>query len=308
MKGMIEDRYEEIFEILNLEIARKDIVILGAILKSQSDPSTFVDFESIRAQLAIDEGGKKGKDSLIYRSLSRLERTGFIQVDRSEHKHGYSTNVKIMSEVFRNSIRERTAEIGKELGAVDAEIEQISNIDLEDLASDLILLIAGKQKIEKPIFAEGWENVFQLIDDKVYNHATKGDIVRFSLEWLSRPDMITALRIERLQKLMENGVNFQGLEHNKVSKKQQDLFKKFTLHYRKQGYKPGFRIYERKESTYQFVGLNDDGIVLIVSEDPMSATWIPRSANPDLVDNAIETFDTDYNAGEDVVDIGGDQV
>ncbi|TFH03077.1 MAG: hypothetical protein E4H14_17185 [Candidatus Thorarchaeota archaeon] len=303
---MIEEQYEEVFEILNFEMTRKDIVILGAILKSQSDPSVFVDFEDIRAQLAIEEGGKKGKDSLIYRSLSGLERTGFIRVDRSEHKHGYNTDVGLMNEVFRKAIRETTAEIGKELVEIDAEIEQISNIDLGDLASDMILLAAGKQKIEKPIFAEGWENVLQLIDDKVYSHVKKGDRVRFSLEWLSRPDMITPLRVDRLGKLMENGVIFLGLEHNKVSKQQRDLFKKFTFAFREKGYQPGFRICVRKDSTYQFVGRNDEGIVLIVSENPMSATWIPRSANPDLVDNAIETFDTDYDAGEDIADIGGD--
>ena len=74
---MIEERYEEVFGILDLEIARKDIVILGAILKRQSDPSAFVDFESIRAQLAIDEGGKKGEDSLIYRSLSSRSLCGY---------------------------------------------------------------------------------------------------------------------------------------------------------------------------------------------------------------------------------------
>ena len=303
---MSEEQYEEVFKILNFEMTRKDIVILGAILKSQSDPAVFVDFEDIRAQLAIEEGGKKGKDSLIYRSLSGLERTGLIRVNRSEYKHGYNTDVGLMNEVFRNTIRETTSEIEKELGEIDEEIEQISNIDLEELASDMILISAGKQEIERPIFAEGWENVLQLIDDKVYNHVKKGDIVRFSLEWLSRSDMVTPMRVERLAKLMEDGVTFQGLEHNKVSKKQRELFKKFTLAYRGQGYSPGLRICERKDSTYQFVGRNDEGIVLIVSENPMSATWIPRSANPDLVDNAIETFDTDYDAGEDIAAIGGD--
>ena len=64
------------------------MVVLGALLKSQTDPTIFVDFETIRAQLEIEEGGRKGKDSLIYRSLSWLEKTGFIRVDRSEYKHG----------------------------------------------------------------------------------------------------------------------------------------------------------------------------------------------------------------------------
>ena len=300
---MIEERYEEVLEILNFEITRKDMVILGAILKSQNDPSSFVVFENIRAQLAIEEGGKKGKDSLIYRSLSGLEKTGFIRVNRSEHKHGYKTDVGLMHNVFRKAISAAKSEIENELGEIDSEIEQISKMGMEELAGDMISLAAGKQKIEKPVFAEGWDNVLQLIDDKVYSYMKKGELVRFSLEWLSRSDMVTPIRVDRLGKLMADGVIFLGLEHNKVSRKQRELFKKFTLAYREQGYNPGFRICKRKDSTYQFVGRNDEGIVLIVSENPMSATWIPRSANPDLVDNAIETFDADYDAGEDIADI-----
>jgi len=51
------------------------------------------------------------------------------------------------------------------------------------------------------------------------------------------------------------------------------------------------------------------GIVLIVSESPPTATWIPRGANPYLVDEAISIFDKDFTAGVDVyqgVDGGSD--
>ncbi|TFG33108.1 hypothetical protein EU528_01245 [Candidatus Thorarchaeota archaeon] len=303
---MNKDQYKEVLEILNFESTRKEMVILGALLKSQNEPTAFVDFEAIRSQLAIEEGGKKGKDPLIYRGLSGLEKTGFIQVDRSEHKHGYNTDVGLMHEVFRKAINKAISKLENELHLIDTEIEQLSKIDIEELSTDMISLAAGKQKIEKPVFAEGWENVIQLIEDKIYTYAKKGDLVRFSLEWLSRSDMITPIRADRLGRLMDEGVIFLGLEHNKISKQQRELFKRFTLAYREQGFNPGFRICERQDSTYQFVGRNDEGIVLIVSENPMSATWIPRNANPDLVDNAIESFDTDYDVGEDITDIGGD--
>ncbi|MFW9843540.1 MAG: hypothetical protein ACFFEV_03075, partial [Candidatus Thorarchaeota archaeon] len=145
--------------------------------------------------------------------------------------------------------------------------------------------------------------VLQLIDDKVYDSLKKGDEVRFALEWMSRVDVLTPARVGRLMKLMEDGVNFRGLEHNKISKEHREAFKQLTLQYREQGHKPGFRICDKQDSTYQFVGRNDVGIVLIVSENPMSATWIPRSSNPDLVDNAIQTFDADYELGIDIEDI-----
>jgi len=301
---MSEVQYQAIIEILDFELHRKDMVILGAILKSQSSPTNYVDFETIRAQLAIDEGGKKGKDSLIYRSLSWLEKAGFIKVNRSKHKHGYNSDVGLMHKVFHKKMKETTQEIKSEIRDIDSEIEVLNKMNAEDIASDMIAIAAGKHKIERPLFAEGWEDVLQLIDDKIYSHLKKGDLVRFSIEWLSRPDMITQVRIERIRNLLENGIIFHGLEHGKIDKEQQDLLKKFTLFFREQGYQPGFRICERKEATYQFVGRNSEGIVLIVSENPLSASWIPRSSNPELVDSAIKTFDEDFNAGIDIEEIG----
>ncbi|MHA1480781.1 MAG: hypothetical protein ACTSQZ_05115, partial [Candidatus Thorarchaeota archaeon] len=262
---MSKVQYQAIIEILDFELHRKDMIILGAILKSQQDSTSYVDFETIRAQLAIDEGRRKGKDSLIYRSLSWLEKTGFIKVDRSEHKHGYNSDVGLMHNVFREAMKEATREIKSEIKDIDSEIEVLSTIDTEDLASDIISIAAGKHKIERPVFAVGWEDVLQLIDDKIYNQVEKGDIVRFSLEWLNRPDMITPTRVERIGNLLENGIIFQGLEHNKISKEQQEAFKGFTLFFREQGYQPGFKIYERSDATYQFVGRGEEGIVLIVS-------------------------------------------
>ncbi len=301
---MSDVQYQAIIEILDFELHRKDMVILGAILKSQSSPTNYVDFETIRTQLAIDEGGRKGKDSLIYRSLSWLENAGLIKVDRSKHKHGYNSDVGLMHKVFRKKMKETTREIKSEIRELDSEIEDLTNMDAENIASDMISIAAGKHKIEKPVFAVGWEDVFQLIDDKIYSHLKKGDLVRFSLEWLNRPDMITPVRIERIGNLLENGIIFQGLEHNKVDKEQQELLKQFTLFFREKGYQPGFKICERTDATYQFVGRNNEGIVLIVSENPMSATWIPRSSNPELVDSAIKTFDEDFNAGIDIEEIG----
>ncbi len=301
---MSDAQYQAIIELLDFELHRKDMIILGAILKSQSGPTNYVDFESIRAQLEIDEGGRKGKDSLIYRSLSWLENAGLIKVDRSKHKHGYNSDVGLMHKVFRKKMKETTREIKSEIRELDSEIEDLTNMDAENIASDMISIAAGKHKIEKPVFAVGWEDVFQLIDDKIYSHLKKGDLVRFSLEWLNRPDMITPVRIERIGNLLENGIIFQGLEHNKVDKEQQELLKQFTLFFREKGYQPGFKICERTDATYQFVGRNNEGIVLIVSENPMSATWIPRSSNPELVDSAIKTFDEDFNTGIDIEEIG----
>ncbi len=295
---------QAIIEILDFELHRKDMVILGAILKSQSGPTNYVDFETIRTQLAIDEGGRKGKDSLIYRSLSWLESAGLIKVDRSKHKHGYNSDVGLMHKVLRKKMKETTWEIKSEIRELDSEIEFLTNLDAEDIALDMIAIAVGKHKIEKPVFAEGWADVLQLIDDKIYKHVQKGDLVRYTLEWMSRVDVISQARMERVASLIEKGIIFHGLKHSKMDKQQRDVLNKFTQLFREHDYQPEFRICERQDATYQFVGRSDEGIILIVSENPMSATWIPRSSNPELVINALKTFDADFNAGIDIAEEG----
>lgn len=300
----MEKKLQDVLEILHLELSRKDMVVLGALLKSQGNPTSFVDFDTIRRQLAIDEGGRKGENPLVYRSLSWLESAGYIRVDRSQQKHGYNADVVLLHKALQQAINDATDEIEKEIQKLDDESEYIDKIDISELGSEIISFAAGEKKIEKPIFAEGWENVLQLLEDKVYGSAKRNDLIRFSMEWMSNVEIITPRRIEILRKLMEKGVIFHGLEHNKISNKHLKAFANYTRAYRDQGFMPGFRICERQNSTYQFVGRNDEGIVLITSENPMSATWIPRNANPALVDNAIETFDADYEAGIDFEEWG----
>jgi hypothetical protein len=81
--------------------------------------------------------------------------------------------------------------------------------------------------------------------------------------------------------------------------------KKVLNQMQSRGGKVGCRVLPRTDATYQFIGRNTEGIVLIVSESPLSATWLPRSSNAELVDNAIDNFDSDYEKGTDLLEFEG---
>jgi hypothetical protein len=188
----------------------------------------------------------------------------------------------------------------KEVKALDAEIQMMSEINTDSLAADIIALAAGTQPIERPVFAQGWQNIMKLLDDKVYRNLKKNDIIRFTLEWYNRPEELDGPRVDRIEEMLKMGVEVRGLEHRKLEKKR---FKRFAQRmdvFLQKGYKAGLRVCLRKDSTYQFVGRNSEGILLIVSENPLSVTWLPRSANPELVDNAIQSFDKDFFEGSDI--------
>ena len=290
--------------ILNLNPNRKDMIVLGALLKAQRDPATFVEFKTLREQLALDEGGRKGRDSLIYRSLSRLEQTGLIRVDRSGHIHGYNSGVSLMSTAISRFIRRRKLELSRDLRLVDTEIQMIADIDSDELVSDLIALAAGTQRLEKPVFAEGWRNILRLLDDKIYQNSGKKDVIRFTMEWYDRPEELEEPRRGNLVSVLKRGVEMRGLEHRRVEKERIKRYTGILKQFRQSGYRVGFRVHLRKDTTYQFVSRNSEGIVLIVSESPLSAAWFPRGSNPELVDDAIRRFDMDYERGVDASSFG----
>ncbi|RLI58069.1 MAG: hypothetical protein DRO87_06290, partial [Candidatus Thorarchaeota archaeon] len=65
------------------------------------------------------------------------------------------------------------------------------------------------------------------------------------------------------------------------------------------------RLSHREDTTYQFISLGRRGIILITSEQPMTAVWIPRESNPHLIDDAIDSFDADFDSGTDVFEYQG---
>jgi hypothetical protein len=300
-----EFQHEQAFETIGLDITRKDMIVLRALLRAQQTPSEFVDFETIREQLALDEGSRKGKDPLIYRSLSTLEKDGFVRIDKSGHKHAYTSSIAIIEKALSKMISTKTMNIEKELKQIDTEVDFYTNINAARMATGIIDLAAGKKKVEKPDFAQGWENILKLLDDKIYKGIKKGDVIRYTLEWVSNHDYMNPKRLKGVAKVLEMGVEIRTLDHDRNERDVRESFRDVISNWRADGYKSGYRILPRRDSTYQFMGRNTEGIVLVVSESPLSATWIPRSSNPELVDNAIDGFDRDYEEGIDLFDFKG---
>ena len=300
-----EFHHEQVFEIIGLNRTRKDMIVLGALLKAQKLPSDFIDFDTIREQLAADEGSRKGKDPLIYRSLSTLEKDGFVRIDKGGHKHGYTSSIAIIESALEKLVSKSTKTLEKEIKQIDSEVDALSNMNSDAMATSIINLAAGKKKVEKPSFAQGWENVLKLLDDKVYRDLKKGAVIRITLEWFSQHDFMDPIRLKGIDSRVLEGIEFRSIDYDRGEKKLRDRYRKRIVEWREMGGKVGYRIFQRKSSTYQFMARNTEGIVLVVSESPLSATWIPRSANPELIDNAIDAFDKDYEMGTDILGFEG---
>jgi hypothetical protein len=139
--------------------------------------------------------------------------------------------------------------------------------------------------------------------------AGEGDIIRATLLWIG-PFMDDAIdkRMERFFDAAENGAEIRYLVSTEIFNlgKKEDisgLFQKLmTLmqklqELRSRGKKFGVKLYAGPK-TYNQVSFNTESMALVIAENPVTATWVTRQFNPDLIDNAVKSFDQDWKNGK----------
>ena len=63
------------------------------------------------------------------------------------------------------------------------------------------------------------------------------------------------------------------------------------------------RRHARDDATYQFVSKSGEGMMLVVAEAPLAATWISRDSNLLLVEAAVASFEEDYQKAERLTEL-----
>lgn len=260
-----------------------------------------IDFASIYKQITAETGKKGIHRSQVYRSLMSLENDGYIHGDRTSHPFRYDATPETLDSAFSNARNKALNGLGMRRAEITSEIERLSGLDLLRLSSDAIEIATEVPSRTSASFAEGHDQIRGLADSEVYSAARKGDIVRVSLGWMRSAPDITQTRLGTLTEVIRRGVKTRVL----VSRHWVD--DESTIGMLTDAYKTLLR--ERRDvsvkvtgttdSTYQLAARNDEGIMLIVSDEPPAAIYVPRSVNERLVDDAITGFDTEFGKGTD---------
>ncbi len=275
--------------------------VLKAILVTQGDQDAPVTFDEICLSLRNENLEKRIAQPLIYRSLSSLEKDGYIEVDKSRYKHRYWTGIAIIQAALEKAKATSLAGLRERIKQADSDMESISDASISSLATKLVETITGAPSQQQARFAQGYDDIYNMSMNTVYARSKRGDVVRICLDWISSNPSKAAERIMDIIRLLERGVEIRALGHT-IWIPMNDGGARLSAFYRSvrdEGLPLTLKIYPRTERTYQFISRNQDGIVLIVSETPPTAAWITRGANPYLVDEAIDSFDKDFTAGVD---------
>ncbi len=308
---MEENDAFQLLDIIGFSLTDWRARVLKAILITQGNQDAPVTFDEIYPNLQNENLGKRIAQPLVYRSLSSLEKDGYIEVDKSSYKHRYWTGIDIIQAALEKAKRMSLADLRKKAKQADSDIESILDASISSLATKLVETSTGTPSQQHARFAQGYDDIYSMSTNTMYARSERGDVIRICLDWISSEPSRAAERMMDILRLLERGVEIRALGHTMWTPTNEGgaRLSAFYGSIRDEGLPLTLKIHPRTERTYQFISRNHDGIVLIVSETPPTATWIPRGANPYLVDEAISSFDKDFTAGVDVyqgVDGGSD--
>ena len=145
----------------------------------------------------------------------------------------------------------------------------------------------------------------------------KGDLIRASITFLGPLMENVPERWKKNFEAVERGAEVRySIPHTAL--KLDDLLKsnipqdwmmntlKQIIEYKKRGLKIEIRVNAGSLKEYQFVGLNDESLAFIITEEPLNAAWVTKNFNPDLIKNVISTFDRNWDNCVSLLDISPD--
>jgi hypothetical protein len=289
---------ESTLTLVGFDPDERRMVVLRALMKAQKDQEAFVTFEEIKEAFLIEEGEKSVSDPLLYRSLTSLERDGFIIVDRTGYRHRYGSSHKVMRIGLKRAKDATVKELETKVAGLETEIASLKYLDSGSLASQFMSTMTGRRVEDKPIFVEGLTSCFNLIEREICSKANRGDIIRFTTDWMraeeDRENRIADIFVSLARSGAETRILCRSEDDDGFTAEYGAVIQKLRDH----GYNIELRRWIRDDATYQFVSRSVDGMVLVIAEDPLAGTWLTRAANAMLLESAIESFANDYTKAE----------
>ncbi|MHA1480780.1 MAG: hypothetical protein ACTSQZ_05110 [Candidatus Thorarchaeota archaeon] len=280
--------------------------ILGVILRLQEFPPVPLAFAEIYEQFLKENPSSRLTKAWVHRVLKTLVATQLIRVENpTAHRKKYIANVNTivagLEQLKGNTIENlETTNI-----EIDEELTKINALDCEHLSKELIKAVTGRQEEVSSRILRGVKELHRVLRYNMLDVAGEGDIIRATVLWLEPfVDDETGIRLMRFVEAAEKGTDVRFLVTTDMFRVEaergiqgsvEDTIRLLTIlvNMKEKGKKFDIRIYAGPH-TYNQISFNDENMALVITENPVTATWMTRKFNPDLIDNAIKTFDNDW--------------
>lgn len=289
--------------------------LLGVILNLQTDPPIPLTFGEIYERVQKDEPEAGLTKAWIHRVIKSLVDSQLIRVENpTAHRKKYIADVNTVMAGLEQLKSERVNELEAQKGEIDKTLDVVNRLDCGQLAQQLIRNVTGAQQKISSRIVRGVDELHRVLRYNMLDVAEKGDTIRATLLWVGPfLDQSTVERTQRFLEAAKRGADIRYMmstdifKVEELSQVQFDMktvmgFVQTLMTLKQQGLKFDFRIYDGPRTYFQ-VSLNEENMALVISEDPMTATWITRDFNPDLIANAVKTFDRDWKKARSLLEM-----
>lgn len=289
-------KLEDILQLLGINLKQGKWKVLSVILSAQEELGAGITFNVLKKGLEATEG-KKVARPLIYRYLKELEENGMLYIDRTSRTNLYVIDEETVIQSLRTSRAIKVSELKKDLRTITAKGDILAVVSSDRLTEGFVETLTGKKSEDTTKVGTDLGDVRKLIHDKIFSRARANDFVRFSLDYDTLDAILDEDFILTGVKLAAKRIKFQVLISQAKNQILEGRIRSSPYLKVRSGeeLRIEYRISTRTTKTHQCVTLNADGIVLLVSVNPLSAIWIPRSQNKLLVEDVISRFDQDYS-------------
>ncbi|MHA2065954.1 MAG: hypothetical protein ACXABY_16405 [Candidatus Thorarchaeota archaeon] len=316
---MIEDDIlRESLAILGFKVGTEQesraVAVLRAILKIQGEPPVPRAFAEVYESVLRENPEGKLSKAWVHRVLKPLIETKLVRVEgQSTHRKRYIADVNTIMAGLEQLKTNRLVEIDKQISALQTNLDEIVKLDCGVLAQQLVTALTGKEQTPTTRIVRGVEELDRVLRYNVTSVAKKGDIIRATVLWLTPLLKGGEDRMMKFIDAAQNGAEIRYLVTIDVMGAQEMLDRDMDpkkmmgivqgiFKMREAGVKFDVRVFPGVR-TYSQVSLNNQSTALVITENPLTATWLTRDFNPDLIDNAVSSFDKNWESAKSLFEL-----
>ncbi len=307
---MIDEKTKAALRSLGLVVGNsvdsRTLNLLGAVLRIQEDPPAPLPFKRIYESMMVDNPGSSLTKAWVQRVLKSLVNDRLIRVE-SEHAYRkmYLADVSTVMAGLENIKSETIQKLNGQRSVLTQQLDFVTSLDCGSLAENLVEGLTGDRQKLSSRFIKGMDEFYRVTNSTIFDASKEGDIIRCSVMTFAPYLQGAVERVDRVFVAAARGIEVRYSVTIEALIRDGSIRSEITpdalartiaafIGCRKEGQPIDIRFNDGPKNTYRFMSLNNDSMAFMISDNPMTAAWITRQFNPDLIDNAIANFDSQW--------------
>jgi len=280
----------------------RPITVLRAVIQSTEELEGSCTFGDIYDRLVNSEVELRVSKAWVHRILKSLVEDQLIRLENPDAiRKKYVGSVQTVASGLEMVKERKWTTISEEINQLREQIASFDEIECGYIAEELVQELTGQEQILTSRFLRGVDELNRVLKYNIHAPAKKGDVIRMSMNWVGPFGQGILNRSIKYFESASQGVETRWLANMRmlVDESAPDIDVPLEIgmalmlkvvKLRMEGHKIDVRLYAGPQ-TYNASILNADRIAMIISDNPMTATYVTKEFNPDLIEDAVRSFD-----------------